>query len=78
MHLKNLEIFIYENNEVFIIRVLYGRRNFMQLLFGEPEEDYNALMHTVAGKLVLAVCGFAIIITGLLMFRYTKPIEYRK
>lgn len=35
-------------------------------------------MHTVAGKLVLAVCGFAIIITGLLMFRYTKPIEYRK
>ena len=29
----------YENNEVFIIRVLYGRRNFMQLLFGEPEED---------------------------------------
>ena len=31
----------YENGEVFIIRVLYGRRNFMQLLFGEPEEDYN-------------------------------------
>ena len=29
----------YENNEVFIIRVLYGRRNFMQILFGEPEED---------------------------------------
>ena len=31
----------YENGEVFIIRVLYGRRNFMQLLFGEPEEDSN-------------------------------------
>lgn len=29
----------YENGEVFIIRVLYGRRNFMQILFGEPEED---------------------------------------
>ncbi len=39
MHLKNPGIFIYENNEVFIIRVLYGRRNFMQILFGEPEED---------------------------------------
>lgn len=39
MHLKNPGIFICENGEVFIIRVLYGRRNFMQLLFGEPEED---------------------------------------
>ena len=39
LYLKNLGIFIYENGEVFIIRVLYGRRNFMQLLFGEPEED---------------------------------------
>ena len=39
LHLKNPGIFIYENSEVFIIRVLYGRRNFMQLLFGEPEED---------------------------------------
>ena len=48
------------------------------LLYALNQDWYNALMHTVAGKLVLAVCGFAIIITGLLMFRYTKPIEYRK
>ena len=48
------------------------------LLYALNQDWYNALMHTVAGKLVLAVSGFAIIITGLLMFRYTKPIEYRK
>ena len=27
-----------ENNSVQIIRILYGRRNFMQTLFGEPPE----------------------------------------
>lgn len=30
-----------ENDEVHIIRILYGRRNFMKILFGEPEEDKN-------------------------------------
>ena len=28
-----------ENQTVNIIRVLYGRRNFMQILFGEPSEN---------------------------------------
>ena len=27
-----------EENEVRIVRILYGRRNFMQILFGEPQE----------------------------------------
>ncbi len=29
----------YENNSVYIIRVLYGRRNFMRILFGEPKDE---------------------------------------
>ena len=29
----------YENGEVKIIRVLYGRRNYMQILFGEQHEE---------------------------------------
>ncbi len=29
----------YENNTVYIVRVLYGRRNFMRILFGEPKEE---------------------------------------
>lgn len=28
-----------ENQTVNIVRVLYGRRNFMQILFGEPSDD---------------------------------------
>ena len=27
-----------EENEVRIVRILYGRKNFMQILFGEPNE----------------------------------------
>ncbi len=28
----------YENNTVYIVRVLYGRRDFMRILFGNPKE----------------------------------------
>ena len=35
-------------------------------------------MDTTPGKIVLAVCGLAIIVTAMLMFRFTKQIEYRK
>lgn len=29
----------YENNLVHVVRILYGRRNFTQILFGESESD---------------------------------------
>lgn len=29
----------YVDETVYIVRVLYGRRNYMQILFGEPKED---------------------------------------
>lgn len=28
-----------ENDMVYIVRILYGRRNFMQILFGEPQDN---------------------------------------
>ena len=34
--------------------------------------------NTVPGKLVLAVCGMAILVTYLFMNRFTKPIAYQK
>lgn len=35
-------------------------------------------MFTTLGKLVLAICGLVIIVTAVLMLRFTKQIEYRK
>lgn len=39
---------------------------------------FEALMFTLPGKLVLAVCGIVILITALFMMKYTKPIEYKR
>lgn len=38
---------------------------------------FEALMFSVLGKIVLAVCGVVIFITALFMMKYTKPIEYK-
>lgn len=48
------------------------------LLYFLNKDWFNALMFTTLGKLVLAVCGLVIIVTAVLMLRFTKQIEYRK
>lgn len=48
------------------------------LLYFLNKDWFNALMFTTLGKLVLAICGLVIIVTAVLMFRFTKQIEYRK
>lgn len=48
------------------------------LLYMLNKDWYNALMFTTLGKIVLAVCGMAILITYIFMTKFTKPIEYRK
>lgn len=48
------------------------------LLYFLNKDWYAALMYTMLGKIVLAVCGLAIIVTAMLMFRFTKQVEYRK
>lgn len=48
------------------------------LLFFLNNDWFNALMFTTLGKLVLAICGLVIIVTAVLMLRFTKQIEYRK
>ena len=42
------------------------------------EDWYRALMDTTAGKIVIAICALTILVTWMLMLRYTKPIEYKK
>lgn len=48
------------------------------LLYFLNKDWFNALMFTTLGKLVLAFCGLVIIVTAVLMLRFTKQIEYRK
>lgn len=39
---------------------------------------FEALMFSIPGKIVLAICGVVILITAMFMMKYTKPIEYKK
>ena len=48
------------------------------LLYFLNKDWYSALMNTVPGKIVLAISALAIVITALFMFKWTKPVEYRK
>lgn len=48
------------------------------LLYFLNKDWFNALMFTTLGKLVLTICGLVIIVTAVLMLRFTKQIEYRK
>ena len=48
------------------------------LLYVLNQDWYAALMHTMLGKAVLAICGMVILVTYMLMAKFTKPIEYRK
>lgn len=48
------------------------------LLYVLNRDWYAALMYSTLGKIVMAICAGAILITALLMFRFTKPIEYKK
>lgn len=48
------------------------------ILYVINKDWYAALMYTTLGKIVLAVCGIAIIITAVLMSKMTKPIEYKR
>lgn len=48
------------------------------LLYLLNKDWYNTLMFSIPGKFILAVCGVTILVTALLMAKYTKPIEYRR
>lgn len=50
----------------------------LPLLYFLNRDWYSALMDTVPGKIVLALCGIVIVVTAILMNKITKPIEYRR
>lgn len=48
------------------------------LLYMLNKSWFEALMFTVPGKIVLAICGVVIFITAMFMMKHTKPIEYKR
>ena len=48
------------------------------LLYLLNTDWFVTLTQTLPGKIVMAVCGVAILVTAFFMFRYTRPIQYRR
>ena len=48
------------------------------LLYVLNKDWFHTLIYTTGGKAVCGLCGIVILITALLMMKYTKPIEYKK
>ena len=48
------------------------------LLFVLNKDWFETLMYTIPGKITIAVCGLAILITAGLMLKYTQPIQYKR
>lgn len=48
------------------------------LLYVLNKDWYGTLMFTIPGKIVIAICGFVILVTARLMMKYTQPIKYKR
>lgn len=48
------------------------------LLYLLNREWYETLMYSIPGKAVLGICGTVILITTLLMMKFTRPIQYKR
>lgn len=48
------------------------------LLYLLNKEWFETLMYSTPGKAVLGICGVVILITALLMMKFTKPIQYKR
>lgn len=46
------------------------------LLYFLNKDWYATLMHTGAGKFIIGLCALAIVITTVIMLRFTRPIKY--
>ena len=74
---NSLKTMLAEARREYYLMVLMVLCN-IPLLYCLNRDWYNALMHTMFGKIVLAVCGTVILVTVLLMHRITKPVEYKR
>lgn len=48
------------------------------LLYMLNVDWYQALMYSLPGKIVLAICATVILVTAALMMKYTRPVEYKR
>jgi len=74
---NELKTMLYEPRKEYFMMVAMVIGN-IPLLYMLNKSWYSTLMDTIPGKLVLALSGVVILVTAMMMMKYTKPIEYRR
>ena len=74
---NELKTMLYEPRKEYFMMVAMVIGN-IPLLYMLNKSWYSTLMDTIPGKLVLALSGMVILVTAMMMMKYTKPIEYRR
>jgi len=74
---NELKTILYEPRKEYFMMVAMVIGN-IPLLYMLNHDWFATLMYTIPGKLVLALCGLAILITAFFMIKFTKPIEYKR
>ena len=74
---NSLKTMLAETRREYWMMVLMVVAN-IPLLYCLNRDWYDALMHTVFGKIVLAISGVVIIVTAIRMNKLTKPVEYKR
>lgn len=73
---SELEYMVRNPRKEFLTMVALVLSN-IPLMYFLNQSWYNTLMHTVIGKIMLAICGVAIFVSTAFVIKLTKPIEYR-
>jgi hypothetical protein len=74
---NSLKTMLAETRREYWMMVLMVVAN-IPLLYCLNQDWYAALMHTMFGKIVLAISGAVIIVTAIRMNKLTKPVEYKR
>jgi len=74
---SELDYQLYEPVKEFIIMAVLLIGN-IPLLYFLNKSWFHTLMHTIPGKLILAVCALALFTGVAAVIRFTRPIEYRR
>ena len=74
---NELKTMMYEPRKEYYMMVALLVGN-VPLLYMLNHDWYSTLMNTIPGKIVLALCGVVILATAFFMFKFTRPIEYKR
>ena len=74
---NELKTILFEPRKEYLMMVAMVIGN-IPLLYMLNKDWYSTLMDTLPGKFVLALTGVVILVTALLMMKYTKPVEYKR